>query len=193
MGSHIEDTYVRSETAKYWQFYLADCEPCFFPQLTDSVIVERQKGLRQYVSIDTAESGAIFADFCVLHNVTIADVLQTTWAVILGRYIGTDEVCFGSVMPSDKGKKAFTIRRAQLGSEDPISQVLTKLHKSVLESLPHAFSPNESQAVVLGKQALFNSTMNFRCHDGMSWDESLTKENEVEYDTGVGIPDPNVS
>lgn len=191
MGSYPDDLHARSETVKYWQNYLADCEPCFFPQLTDGVVVERHQGVRQHVNIDVSNSEAMMADFCALHDVTIAGVLQTAWAVILSRYIGTEGVCFGVVIPTSKGEKAFTVSRAQLGNEDPISQVLSRLQKSLSKGLPHASYLTESQETVLGGQNLFNSTIHFWSQDELLWKESLSHEIGIEDDAGVGMPDPD--
>ena len=189
MDSFSGNPYIQSKTASYWQTYLADCEPCFFPQLTDGTIVERQNGVRQYVNIDAAGTGVMLADFCVLHNVTTEDVLRTTWAVILGCYIGSEEACFGNLIRANNGKKTFSICRAQLRKEDPVSKILSSLHKSHLQSLPHALSLGEVQKTDLNSQSLFNTTLDFWGHEEISWGRVLTPASGIKYDTGVGIPD----
>lgn len=84
-GSHTRDAPVSMDE-------LESCIPCKFPTLAEFETTP-QKG---YLSLETTiANNDIVADFCTRHSISVATLLQTTWAIVLGGYTGTTDVCFG--------------------------------------------------------------------------------------------------
>ncbi|KPM37793.1 Nonribosomal peptide synthetase 1 [Neonectria ditissima] len=79
------------KTVSYWKNYLAGAEPCYFPTLTDGAA--EPKALR---ALDQEITRAFdLQAFCTERGVTLSNVLQLAWALVLQAYTGLDDVCFG--------------------------------------------------------------------------------------------------
>ena len=75
----------------YWKSYLADIEPCHFPTLTDGKESARQL---KCLDVEAPVTNGVQA-FCKQHGVTLSNVLQLAWALVLKCYTGSSDVCFG--------------------------------------------------------------------------------------------------
>ena len=81
----------RDEDVNYWKAYLADVEPCRFPTLNDG-----SKDTRDLRSLDQKLTHASeLQPFCTRNGVTLSNVLQLAWALVLQSYTGSNDVCFG--------------------------------------------------------------------------------------------------
>ncbi|EXK27244.1 hypothetical protein FOMG_16308 [Fusarium oxysporum f. sp. melonis 26406] len=80
-----------SQDAKYWKEYLDGAEPCCLPLLTDGATGPRTlRTLAQGIS-HAAELQAL----CTERGITLSNLLQLAWALVLQAYTGLDHVCFG--------------------------------------------------------------------------------------------------
>ncbi|KAK2671636.1 Polyketide synthase, phosphopantetheine-binding domain [Fusarium oxysporum f. sp. vasinfectum] len=80
-----------SQDAKYWKEYLDGAEPCCLPLLTDGATGPRTlRTLAQGIS-HAAELQAL----CTERGITLSNLLQLAWALVLQAYTGLDDVCFG--------------------------------------------------------------------------------------------------
>jgi hypothetical protein len=197
MGSYVENQELPSSRARYWQNYLEDVGPCYFPKLTDGIDTDRQLERREQVRVDIRISGAPLAKFCQHQNVMVAEVLQTVWAVVLGRYIGSEEICFGTAIhaSSNGGETTYMVSRARLGSEDPISKTLSDMQESLVRGLPHACcSLADIQKMLPIEQPLFNSTISLRSDDGEVREIKLLKDlkayDALEVSIGTNQTEP---
>jgi amino acid adenylation domain-containing protein/non-ribosomal peptide synthase protein (TIGR01720 family) len=82
----------REEGLNYWKAYLADLEPCSFPALVDGA-TKPQRILGSYVL--NLERVPELQAFCTNAGVTLSNLLQLAWALVIRCYTGSDEVCFG--------------------------------------------------------------------------------------------------
>ncbi|GLA89361.1 nonribosomal peptide synthase [Aspergillus tubingensis] len=83
-----------TEAQAYWQNHLKEVEPCLFPQLTSSPNPINPEGTISAIRA-TWTRDARMDDLCHKHAITLTNLFQIVWAVVLGAYVGTDEVCFG--------------------------------------------------------------------------------------------------
>lgn len=190
MGSYVENHQLPSSRTRYWQNCLENVGPCYFPKMTDGIDTDRQLERREQVRIDIRTSGTTLAKFFQCRNVTASEVLQTVWAVVLGRYIGSEEVCFGTAMhtSSSCGKTAYLVSRTRLGSENPISKTLSDTHESLVRGLPHACcSLADIKEMIKVEQPLFNTTINIRKEDGEAREIELSKDFKKDLALEVSI------
>ncbi|KAF5630703.1 hypothetical protein F25303_9855 [Fusarium sp. NRRL 25303] len=80
-----------SQDAKYWKDYLDGAEPCCLPPLTDGTTSPRTlrtlaQGISHPVELQT---------LCTERGITLSNLLQLAWALVLQAYTGLDDVCFG--------------------------------------------------------------------------------------------------
>ncbi|KAF2181844.1 amino acid adenylation [Zopfia rhizophila CBS 207.26] len=79
----------------FWIEYLADVNPSFFPLMAHwEDAVDPQRRL-QTVTIDVGMTPSDLTDFCNDKNVTLVNIFQFAWGLVLRNYIGSDDVCFG--------------------------------------------------------------------------------------------------
>jgi amino acid adenylation domain-containing protein/non-ribosomal peptide synthase protein (TIGR01720 family) len=91
--------YVRYLQAKpldlamnYWREYLIDIEPCHFPLLhsADDLVKELRS-----IQVPLLLPADALRTFCETNFVTVANVVQAVWGLVLRCYTGSDQVCFG--------------------------------------------------------------------------------------------------
>ncbi|KAF5578120.1 non-ribosomal peptide synthetase [Fusarium pseudoanthophilum] len=80
-----------SKDSKYWEVYLDGAEPCCLPLLTDGTTAPRTlRTLAQSIS-----HAADLQTLCIERGITLSNLLQLAWALVLQAYTGLDDVCFG--------------------------------------------------------------------------------------------------
>ena len=95
-GTQYRDyiAYVQSlpiENARnYWQQYLKGTEPCLLPSSNTST-----KHRRMEAAVAKLEIGADLRKLCQSLGLTLSNVFQLAWALVLRAYTGSDDVCFG--------------------------------------------------------------------------------------------------
>lgn len=83
--------------------------PCIFPTLVDASTTEQRDFLSFETDISKTEE---LMELSTRYNVSVASLIQATWAIVLGGYAGTTEVCFGFQNPESTSDGALV--RAQL-------------------------------------------------------------------------------
>ncbi|PWY71312.1 nonribosomal peptide synthase [Aspergillus eucalypticola CBS 122712] len=83
-----------TEAQAYWQNYLNGVEPCLFPKLTSSPDKVDSEGTISAIRA-TWSRDARMDELCLRHAITLTNLFHIVWAIVLGAYVGTDEVCFG--------------------------------------------------------------------------------------------------
>lgn len=85
----------------YWANYLASLEPCQFPTRNDGL--DGESRLKQLPF--TVREGALkLQGHCKVHGVSLANVFQLAWAMVLRCYTRTDSVSFGYEIGGDPGE-----------------------------------------------------------------------------------------
>lgn len=106
---------------KYWKRYLQGVEQCRFPTLSESLSTEIE-------TIDMRfNAGSEVLAFCQRENITLANLIQLAWAMILKCYTGDKEVCFGYTTE----EKNLLIARFDL-AEQPIARDILQENQQTL-------------------------------------------------------------
>jgi hypothetical protein len=123
----------------YWKQYLANTRPCLFPSLGDS-----DAPVSEMLNADVDFSrGLELLKFCKANGVTVSNVIQTAWALVLRSYVKCNEVCFGYVnsgrdAPLDGIEEAIgtyigqLICRVDIPANDSVMQIIKKVQEGYL-------------------------------------------------------------
>ena len=200
--SHIQQT-SRNEDVTYWRRYLDNVEPCYFPALADGKRNERELRTLELGLIDASR----LQSFCAQHSVTLSNVLQLVWSLVLRAYTGKESVCFGYLssgrdVPLEGIHDAvglfisMLVCRIDLSNDLRVSNALKQIQDDYAQSMAHqAFSLGDMQhELQLSGKSLFNTAFTFqRRPDAQSEKPQQLKFDVVEaydpseYDFTVGV------
>lgn len=189
------------ESLGFWIKQLADVHPCHFPCLNDGSETDAgsatPKLLSREVVLDSTPED--IADFCSRTGITIANVFQVAWGLVLRAYTGSDNVCFGYLT---SGRDAPISDIAEivgplinmlvcslditgLGAGGSIESLLHRVQQDFLNSLPHQHcSLAQIQHALPGVSAdLFNTILSLqRSSPPSSSDYSLSLGSIIGHD-----------
>ncbi|KAF2177349.1 amino acid adenylation domain-containing protein [Zopfia rhizophila CBS 207.26] len=156
---------------KFWKNYLADVEPCYFPVINDGASGDPALRCYKLQLTRTAELQA----FCMKRGVTLSNVLQLVWGLVLRCYTGSNEVCFGYLT---SGRDApvqgiqdaigtfinILICRINLTDDLHLEKALDKIQFDYINSIAHqSCSLAEVQHELnLAGSSIFNSAFTFQ-------------------------------
>ena len=200
--SYIQQT-SHEEDLAYWRQYLESVQPCHFPTMTNDLRVPRELKTHGIVLDETPH----LQSFCAKHGVTLSNVLQLVWSLVLRSYTGDDTVCFGyissgrdaPVQDIEKSVGAFIsmlVCRMDLSANLPVSKALERIQSDYAQSMSHqAFSLGEMQHELhLSGKALFNTAFTFQRRPELRTADSnepsfdvLEAEDPSEYDLTVNV------
>ncbi|KAL4862973.1 hypothetical protein BDV12DRAFT_34759 [Aspergillus spectabilis] len=180
----------RAESLEFWNTYLQDAQPCQFPILNDG-----REQVQALESIDVELPGLTketLSAFSERYGITIANVVQTAWALVLRAFIGTDSVCYGYLTsgrdaPLDGIEDAvgpfinMLVCRLKLNPNEPALLALQNTQDGFLKAMAHQYvSLAEMQhALGVAAQGLFNTAMSFQRY---SPEESMDLNLRTVYD-----------
>jgi amino acid adenylation domain-containing protein/non-ribosomal peptide synthase protein (TIGR01720 family) len=160
-----------SQDAQYWKEYLDRAEPCCLPLLTDGTTKPRV--LR---TLDQAISHA--AELQVLCNergVTLSNLLQLAWALVLQAYTGLDDVCFGYLVAErdvpvsgiDEAIGVFIsmlVCRVRLDPSTSLGDVLRAIQEDLATAMNYKNVSLASfqHAMGISNEPLFNTAYSFQ-------------------------------
>ena len=200
-------SYVESksdaDTMGYWQTYLNEAQPCLVP-----VYGGESAGLPEsrMLTVPFARGGELLT-FCRDNNVTVANVLQTAWSLVLRTLTSTDDVMFGyitsgrDVPVQDVDKLVgicsnLTVVRAQMGNKSNLLELVKYMQAQYFASLEHQHLSLARLQSALGMAGvpLFNTILSLQrdvageVTDGASVAFSHTGEADpTDFDLAVGI------
>jgi non-ribosomal peptide synthase protein (TIGR01720 family) len=181
----------------FWKEYLADVKPSFFPLMAlweDAVDPVRKL---ETVTIDVGITPANLTDFCNEKNVTLVNIFQFAWGLVLKQYIGSEDICFGYLSSGrdaplnriEEGVGAFItmlISRMVLDDSILMSTALEKVATDLTYTLPNQYCglAEIHHALKLGSQPLFNTIISFHRENehAMLTDSSIKIEALKGYD-----------
>ncbi|KAG0156359.1 hypothetical protein PDIDSM_3537 [Penicillium digitatum] len=195
----------RETTTAFWTKYLDHVQPSMFPFLLDSHVTE--KALRVVNMPVTEHMLSKLNKFCKDNELTIANVFQTAWALVLRAYTRSVDVVFGYL---SSGRDADGLEldhavgpfinmlpcRIEVQDSSTLIETVRKISTDFLNSLPHQhISLAEVQhRLRLSGERLFNTTLSLQ-RSMVESDErssSIVVEylgglDPTEYDLGVSI------
>jgi len=192
------------EDLNYWKAYLADIEPCNFPTLADGK--KDSKVLRSLV-LNLTESSTL-KDFCTKNGVTLSNVLQLVWALVLRIYTGSTDVCFGYLTSGrdapirgiqDSAVGAFINMltcRLDLKEDLSLAKALDQIQTDFVRSMAHQTCSlaDVQHELQLSGTSLFNTAFTFQRRNASSEGPQSALEFEIldaqdpsEYDVTVNV------
>ncbi|EAW11679.1 putative nonribosomal peptide synthase [Aspergillus clavatus NRRL 1] len=195
------------ETLLFWTSYLENVKPVFFPSLLDAPATATRK--LQAINIPIAPATVLdLQTFTKQHEVTLANVFQSVWALVLRAYTGESDIVFGYLssgrdvegldMDMDNAVGAFITMlacRAQIDDDLTLLDVTRRMHEDFINSLPYQQTSlaQVQHALKLSGERLFNSILSLQRPMVDSNNESsiaieyLGGSDPTEYDLGVSI------
>jgi amino acid adenylation domain-containing protein/non-ribosomal peptide synthase protein (TIGR01720 family) len=166
--AHILSTSQDADVA-YWKNYLSGIEPCFFPTLNDGKVGSHKHDSVEVVIPDSTTT----QNFCKKNGVTLSNVLQVAWALVLHCYVGASDVSFGVVASGrdvpvkgiDEAVGVFVnmlIARLTFSDETTIDKLLETLQTDSVNALAHQACSLADVQNELQLPALFNSAFTFQ-------------------------------
>ncbi|KAK4888923.1 hypothetical protein LTR49_028817, partial [Elasticomyces elasticus] len=198
-----------NEDLRYWEDLLADAEPCHLPRLDPGpgAAAEAEHATPATVSAQLKNLAAL-AELRERHGLTLANLFQLAWALVLAARTGSDQVCFGYL---SSGRDAAIPGAPELVG--PMINMMTcyfhvergmtvldaarAVQDRFLKGFEHQRTPlaDVQHALRLSRQPLFNTTVSYKRKAAASPDalprsialESLASEDPTEYEVGVTV------
>ncbi|EZF27693.1 hypothetical protein H103_00368 [Trichophyton rubrum CBS 288.86] len=194
----------KETTLLFWSKYLEGTKPTFFPRLHDGD--SRMKELR---TVNIPVSGSTMIDlqaFSRENGITMANIFQTVWAILLRVYTGESDVVFGYLssgreidgLDMENAVGAFITMLACRVNADDSSTLLSlaqNINEDFVNSLPYQrTSLGEMQhALGLASERLFNTILSLQRpmvqqnSTGHIAIQCLGGSDPTEYDLAVSI------
>ncbi|PKX91280.1 uncharacterized protein P174DRAFT_506779 [Aspergillus novofumigatus IBT 16806] len=195
----------RSDAAlEYWRDYLKDCTPCYFPHLRDGSHPGGLAAEQQSVIVPFEHAVELDA-FCRGTGLTMSNVVQVAWGLVLRAFTGLDSVLFGYVSSGRDAPVAGI--EAAVGpfinilvcriDFDRSATLLEMVHKAQRDFTRGFSSPHFSLAELFhsgndGSHKMFNTGITFppelqesRQHEGYITFQELERVLPDEYDITV--------
>ena len=179
-----------ASTLNFWVEHLSGVKPCLFPAMALLEDASDPKKQLKCVNLDLGMLPATLTGFCAEHNVTLVNLFQLAWGLVLRAYTDSEDVCFGylstgrdaSVNGSiEEGVGAFItmlICRLDLRDAPSLGELLEKVADDFTRSLPNQYCDLASiqHSLSLAGQPLFNTIMSFHRDDELElFEESSIK------------------
>jgi amino acid adenylation domain-containing protein/non-ribosomal peptide synthase protein (TIGR01720 family) len=163
-----------SSQEKYWTKYLDGVIPCLFPAIAPSG-AKPSKDTLGSIQVDVGDVSAI-RQFCEVNELTLSNVFQVAWGLVLKSYINSDAVCFGYLsagrdVPVPQAQEAMgpfiniLVCRMDLQDSNSLSGILHDNQNAFVETLKYQHYPLTDiirAAEVPGGGSLFNTAMSLQ-------------------------------
>lgn len=169
---------------EYWKTSLQDTEPCLFPSF---------EGIRQNTALPRFQDIEVAMDdvsrlhmFCETEGVTLFNVVQLAWAIVLQCYTGNDTVVFGYLtsgrdVPVEAAEDIvgplinMLISRVELDRGVSVRSGLAQCRDRFTESLPHQHCALADIYRALGQSGagLFNTIITYQKELAVDSDASI--------------------
>lgn len=175
-------------TRDYWTTHLSAVTPCLVPLLdaAESKLMEIDQCLCD-VPIDDARH---LNSFCRHHGLTVPNLLQAAWGIVLRQCTGTQAVVFG-FLRSDLGPMegaesimgpllAMAVCRFEAASDSTLIQLVKDLSNDLSHALEYGTCPLSDihEAVGAGQSPLFNTIMTIY----RLWPENLSRSGSIQME-----------
>ncbi|KAL4869849.1 hypothetical protein BDV12DRAFT_195858 [Aspergillus spectabilis] len=190
------------DSINYWTKRLENAEPSYLPSAGNNT--EKPSLRRVSLELDNIEALQRFRD---THGVTLANIAQLAWAVVLSRYIGSRDITFGYLSNGRDAPIAgihemvgpminLMVTRIHLATAGTVVEVAKQVQDDFLDAFSHqrASLGDIQHALHLSDRSLFNTTLIYKPKPIMDVQakrsleiESLAGEDPTEYDVQVKI------
>ncbi|KAK8150330.1 hypothetical protein G3M48_002611 [Beauveria asiatica] len=202
------------EALQYWIKGLAEAEACFLPALADTEPQSKGKNqvaspcapVRRQLITASLENVKSLQRFSERHTVTMANVFQLAWALVLSKFVRSNDVLFGYVssgrdVPVPEAHGIFgpfvniLVSRVKLDLDSSVSETLQSVQRRFFDNLGHQRTPLVDiwHALKTGSRGLFNTYLSYRQLDAAAdkrrslIQDTVALLGDSEYDAGVDI------
>ncbi|KAH9212622.1 hypothetical protein DL95DRAFT_303903 [Leptodontidium sp. 2 PMI_412] len=193
------------EDLRYWQGLLAKAEPCNL-QLNQAPFAEVVEIDAEPVATVAIEDLSELQAFCRTHSVTIANVFQLAWAIVLGSRIDSSQISFGYLssgrdIPIDGVDTLIgpminmMICHLEMDYNMTASKAIQDIQNRFLEGFDHQRAPLAAiqHSLHSSQQNLFNTTLSYRRADAVSTGaqsiqlKQVDAEESTDYDFNLSV------
>lgn len=151
---------------------LETCIPCRFPTLVGVEAKEPNGHLS--LKTDIADYDTV-VHFCAHHSIPVSNLLQAAWALVLGGYAGTTDICFG--YRSLQSPANTTLFRVQLDLKWSLLETVRYVQSSKQCCVP--LSPEQWLRLLQpGPNCISNSEVQ------LGFDQQVDSEDDAECQRG---------
>ncbi|KAH8589459.1 putative nonribosomal peptide synthetase [Bisporella sp. PMI_857] len=188
---------------KHWIAYLEDAQSTFLPMDRGHAALSELDTLHTTLNLDAS----MVQDFCGTYGVTLANVCQLAWGLVLRSFTGADDVVFSFItsgrLASLEGIQEAvgpfvntSLCRLKFDGTMHIDQILGRVARDSLEGFLHRYTTlTEDGAQTLpSARQLGNTTMSYQrvldikaAADAGIGFEIIDKANPTDYDIAIGI------
>lgn len=159
---------------EYWAQYLKGVAPCLIPTNPSNANKQEEESIRS-IDIDVGVSTDLHF-FCNQQQLTLSNLFQVAWGLVLKSYVGSDSVCFGYLnsgrdIPLPGVQDAvgpfinLLVCFMDMPNDTPLINILRDNQASYLSSLEHQHcSPADiiRMAKLPSSSAIFNTLMSLQ-------------------------------
>jgi hypothetical protein len=190
IGNMLENNNAKADL-DFWKAQLDGAEPCLFPNLSNG---NAEKKMRHF-SFDLNVTAQELTRFCGEHGVTVFNVLQTAWALVLKAYTNTDSVVFGQL---SSGRDAvidgiedavgtfinMIVSYSRVDNNSSLRRLLQSLQESFSDGLdhPHCSLGDIQNGLGLSDQPLFNTGIDLQRVKHQDFDGQLSFREVSSHD-----------
>ncbi|GIC93053.1 nonribosomal peptide synthase [Aspergillus udagawae] len=203
--SYLQRT-QEDQALEYWKRRLSGQEPCHLPTFPLDSSYPTTKGGVATVEM-TGDAVTDIQEFSQTHCVTMANIIQTAWALVLSLFTGSPSVCFGYVssgrdVPITGAHQIvgpminMMVTRLHIDPGCSVKQVIQSVQREFLQGFNHQRIPLARiwHALQLKGQGLFNTALSYRSDRGQEVDddtgldfEHVYGEDRPEYAASVNV------
>lgn len=136
----------QGSATRYWADYLAGTEPCMLPTAEGDTRGEHNGGVK-YVFRSLSDIAGLRA-FCDRHGVTMFNLVQLAWGLVLKAYTGAETPCFGYLVTGRNVPVAdvdqiigpfinMVVCKIELDGNRSIEETARSVHSDFLQGLSH--------------------------------------------------------
>jgi hypothetical protein len=182
MGEYIAENFQLPADLEKMQSAQTEISPCFFPLLTDGVLVNGAlpQTTQQLTALDLGSFcvAKTLRDLCSQNGLSLPTLFSGVWALVLGRYLDSDSVGFVA-LTSTRSENCEGVCLAQLDRTKSLRDLFKQIDSETRDSFKSYASSSLSPLRLLTanhRRQVFNSVVDFQGVGGTSQSDF---ENEV--------------
>ncbi|KAK4073128.1 uncharacterized protein Triagg1_5408 [Trichoderma aggressivum f. europaeum] len=170
----MTQSHEHEQSRHHWANYMDGIEPCFLPASTQPAIDSRGTFSIDVPGLDAEK----ITKSCAERQVSLANILQVAWALVLRRWTGSRAPCFGNIVsardvPVDgvdemMGPLSYLMpSQVQLDDDCVILNVLKNAHEEFIQTSKHqAYSMTQlwRHLGARGSDKMFNTALSIARH-----------------------------
>ena len=175
LGDYVAwDRNHRASARAYWSNYLSGVRPCLLPRSASPKVElgssTADAGSSFHDAITRRDASAIHA-FCAQQGITLANLAQVAWGIVLENCTGMESVCFGSILSQqsavERGEEtlgpllAMVVCSFETQPDTTVASLLGRARDDALAVLENGGCPISEMHddLGMGHSPLFNTAM----------------------------------